>query len=252
MATRAAGFVPLPWNDPAVKRGDFASPTVKRWRQDIDTIGNALTALQSSRQVYSELGRVIASNERLQTGNLLLERMLRWYVDHVLLAIRRDADPDTRTVSLRCLLDEIEQNPQELTLSRFRLLYTGSERPPSGDDIFATMMLATVYRPLADASGEALDPLKVRSDIDALTLATKRIKSVANQTVAHRQRAKLGGGALAIRVKDVHDAIDAVESIVKKYMAFLTGVSFSTFAPVDQTDWPEIFTFAWRPRLPRN
>ncbi len=245
------GWMHAPWDDPELKakirNREFASPTVRRWCEDIETIGDALTQLQLSRQVYTELGKVIAKNSRLQAGNTLLERIFRWYVDHTLMAIRRDVDRRRDVVSLNKLLDNIRQNSSELTVDKFRLLHTGRQERPT-EELFS-QWIDDMYSSLSDISGTRLDRAKVQSDIDALAVATDRLETMASESVAHRKRmTSKTSQPDPLYMKDVHSAVDIVERITQKYMAFLTGASFLTFMPVDQTDWPSIFTFPWRVR----
>ncbi|MBV8459918.1 MAG: hypothetical protein JO009_03415 [Candidatus Eremiobacteraeota bacterium] len=260
---RGAGWLEAPWDDPKLKdkirNGDFASPTVKRWREDMEIIGKALSSdLQLHRQVYEELGHIIAANPRLREGNVFMECLFRWYVAHALVAIRREIDATKRTISLVRLLEEIKRNRAELTRRKHRLLHSGSEDvPPPPNDIFVTTLLDRGYDEFADATGDALDAGKIQADIDALKAATARLETYTNETITHRNRERAThperfANEDPLHMKDVHDAIDVVEAIVKRYIALLTGAGYSTLNPVMQYDWTEIFTFAWRTRLPTN
>jgi hypothetical protein len=113
------------WRDPSsalfarIKAGEFASERVLRWRDDLKEIGDQLSALYVHRQIYDRLGRLIANNPKLQAPNLFLSELFEWYVTTNIVQAHRDAERDSKVISLANIIYEIADHPEELNHRQF-------------------------------------------------------------------------------------------------------------------------------------
>jgi hypothetical protein len=251
---------PAPWSEPGplldkMRAGEFATATVKRWRKELNRIRWDLSDILMSRQVIGRLREIVAANERLQVWNLLHDRMVRWYGMSTLVLMAREVDTGRRTVSLRRLLDDIQRHPDELKLTQFRRLHTGSEQPvpPSEDPLethsahFEGELLKKAYAKIASPNGETLEVSIIVAEIAELTTVADKVQQMRHTEYAHR--ATTGPAFATIELQTIHDFIDVAERLVKKYISVLFYES-AELDPVDQTNWSEILTFPWI--LPRE
>jgi len=244
-----------PWSEPGplsdeIRAGAFATTSVKRWREELSRIRWDLSDILMSRQVIGRLREIVAVNERLQVWNLLHDRMLRWYGSSTLVLMAREVDTARQTVSLRRLLDDIKRHPEELTLSRFRRLHTGSDQqvPPSPDPFevdpahFEAELLDKAYAKIASANGQSLDVSIIAAEIAELNASADKVQQLRHTEYAHR--AATGPAFATIELQTIHSFIDVAERLVKKYISVLFYES-AELEPVDQTKWTEILTFPW-------
>jgi hypothetical protein len=97
-----------------------------------------------------------------------------------------------------------------------------------------------------DGSGEPLNDYipkaATAADRNALEKATFTAFDYAQRMVAHRTPV----GALEIKIKEINEAIDALEPVVQKYYCMFTARSLMTVLPAVQFDWAKPFDIAWR------
>jgi hypothetical protein len=239
-----------------VRAGEFATPKIRSWREQIETISTDLSDLLASRSVIERLRRAIAENPRLQGYNFLLDRMFRWYATSTLVMAYRDLDVRADVISMRRLLEDIRKNPGELTRDRFRKLHTGSdvitERSVDPESLSAFIMgrsLEEYYTTIADAKGRNLSVDAIAAEIDEIVAAAEDVHKARMTVYAHRSAA--GPALNEISLASIHNLVDVLDRVVNKYRKVLLYEPFlDGHTPVDQTNWPEILTFAWI--LPRE
>jgi hypothetical protein len=212
----AAGWLePAPWTTgelrERIEAGEFASPTVHRWRDQLTRIKDDLTDILASRSVIDKLREIVARNPRLQISNFFMERILRWYGTSTLVLVHRELDRRRDTVSLLRLLEDIQRNPGELN------------RLSVGRD--------------------TLDVDLVQAEIDELVTAAEEVQALRHTQYAHR--AATGPALDSITLGTIHALVDVEEKLVEKYYNVLFYVSCLGLTPVDHTDWHEILTFPW-------
>jgi hypothetical protein len=81
-----------------------------------------------------------------------------------------------------------------------------------------------------------------RADRQALNKAAKPVLDYGNQLIAHRTPI----GRLPLSINQIHDALDTIEPVFKKYFVILTGSVLSEIEPTNVgDDWKETFKFPW-------
>lgn len=85
------------------------------------------------------------------------------------------------------------------------------------------------------------------ADLNALDAASKGLLAFTSGTIAHTS-SKAIGKHFNLTFNDLDSAIDLLEKLTIAYRSLLTGKGSTSLIPVEQYDWYEQFTFAWRPR----
>ena len=161
------------------------------------------------------------------------------------MAVRRQVTSHRDSILLRRLLEELVECPTLISRAWTREVY---ERPlPSGhtyDREMAHFLADSTYNQYADASGEFLDPTLVEADLDQLKSQTASVLQLTDRAIAHDDA---GGIRLAAPVTfdDLDVAIVCLEQLVRKYIVMLTGRSFSSLTPFDQTNARSVFYIPW-------
>jgi hypothetical protein len=238
-----------------IRAGEFASPQVRTWRDQIHRISDDLVDLQASRSVIDRLRSVVQANPRLQSYNLLLERIFRWYATSTLVLAHRDVQDQRDVVSLVRLLEAIARNAGELTRDRYRKLHTGSTiaAVAAGYESLgayaAGKVLELSYDKLAGPNRNTLNVDAINADVAALVAAATDVEAARHTVYAHRAAA--GASVASISLGTIHDFVDLLDTVVNKYRGLLLYEPyFQGHTPVDQTNWTEILTFPWI--LPRE
>jgi hypothetical protein len=175
--------------------GEFATPQVRIWRDQIQRISDDLVDLQASRSVIDRLRSVVEANPRLQSYNLLLERIFRWYATSTLVLAHRDVQDQRNVVSLVRLLEEIARNAGELTRERYRKLHTGSTiaAVATGYESLGAYGMGKVlelsYDKLAGPNRNTLDVDAINGDVVALNAAATDVDAARQTVYAHRAAA---------------------------------------------------------------
>lgn len=158
------------------------------------------------------------------------------------MAVRRELDDDTNTISLGTLLDEMAERPDVLTRRRY-LAFMPQDKPwltESNDMAFTSR---GVIRPTADPMDDYIDPARIRHDRESLNATARSVLEYANQIVAHRSPVK----GLDLTVAEIHAALDAMEPVLKKYYVLMTGNALVQVEPANVGDgWRDVFAFPWR------
>ena len=112
------------------------------------------------------------------------------------------------------------------------------------------MLAESTFKPFADASGAAFDGSIAEGDAKRLRAATAGIVALVDSTIAHDDKQ-------IPTIRSTFDELDAavvlIAELTKKYTLLLTGASFPTMTPIDQTNATRVFKFPWiDPEHPPN
>lgn len=213
-----------------------------RWKARFERVKLELTYLFEIRRKFRDVESMFRDNPRLAgTGSQAWEFLFLLWGRDAVMAIRRELDDDKNVISLGALLDEMAERPEVLTRRRY-LGMIPSDRAwliEANDQAFSKR---GVVRPTNDAMDDHLDPVHVRADRKALEVAAAPVLAYANQLVAHRSPVE----GLAVSAHHIHDALDAMEPVVKKYYVLMNGSALTQLEPVNVgDDWRDLFTFPW-------
>jgi hypothetical protein len=207
---------------------------VEKWKRWIENeIRAEVLGMNNHRAIYEEVGRIVAEHGELPPSHFF--NFLRdTYAASQALAIRRQAEVGRRVISLGTLLDEIAGDPERLSRGWFLSHYDSYSKEDLGEPAWAEKFGGKV--------GEHIDPDLVRADLDELHDGTAKTKDLVDKHLAHTDKKPLKSPPT---FKELHDAVETVNSQFKKYVLLLTVSSYATLVPVVQFDWLAIFREPW-------
>jgi hypothetical protein len=147
------------------------------------------------------------------------------------MGVRRMADKGADVVSLARLIDRVWRFPWVLTRERFLAMQGGDEGFGLGHGWFESRA----------GTGDYIDPRIPARDFEDLQTKTKSVRDWVNKSVAHLAARSRTGPPL----NDVHDAIDFVAGLFRKYQTLIGGVNVQL--GVIMEPWPSVFRVPWIP-----
>lgn len=211
-----------------------------RWQERVERIRHELHYVYTNRNKFRIMTKMFEQNAKLKAiGGQVFEWLFYQWARDAIIAVRRELDPDSNTVSLGCLLDEMAERPEVLTRRR----YLGRITDESD---FRWGMLNPVFEgygliKAADSMGDYLDPAHIRKDRNALDAECKPVKEYANRMLAHRTPIE----EMPLTIGQLNKAIDAFEPIFVKYYAIVKGASLIGLEPSIIGDWTAPFRIPW-------
>jgi hypothetical protein len=155
--------------------------------------------------------------------------------------------------SLAKLIEQIRNRPRLITGE----WWISGWRDPTDPDLAWEAEQAWVS-PYANKTREHLDPRIPKEDYATLLRESKHVTDYVDAYIAHSgqmlRRASPSSPAevenvppdrVSLSAKDVHEAIDAIGELFKKYYNLLTASSFAFLEPVIQHDWMAVFRVPW-------
>jgi catechol 2,3-dioxygenase-like lactoylglutathione lyase family enzyme len=156
------------------------------------------------------------------------------------MTLRRELDHQ-KTANLRHLLHEMEERPQVMTRRRYRALWPEADRHHRVWGPDRDFERHQIMRVPDDPERDHIAAEEFRSDREQLIAQTEVVREFVERTFAHRSPDK----PATVTLKQVHDAVDAIVEMFKKYYALFTASSLATHRPIAQYDTHECFTFPW-------
>jgi hypothetical protein len=96
--------------------------------------------------------------------------------------------------------------------------------------------------------GEHLDPAIPAADLEVLKAAAASVTHYVDKHVAHADAGAVSAD-VTVTLDEVHDAIDAIGTLFKKYAGLFSSSAFARLVPAIQHDWKAAFTVPWiKPR----
>jgi len=94
----------------------------------------------------------------------------------------------------------------------------------------------------AGTTGTHLDPSIPAADLHRLTSGAAKVKRYVDQHVAHADAVP---ATVTLTLDEVHDAIDLIGDLFKKYSNLLTASSYVFLEPAIQHNWKAVFREPW-------
>ena len=212
--------------------GESPNDSLIRWRLWIERISNDLIRSRHYHRAWNETRVRWNRNQSLRVPNDAKSWILQSHAGSIALAIRRETDRDSRSISLRNLLDQLERKARFVTRAAYVALSAPDHRG------FAEVESSKWLEPGTDH----LDPAIPAADLDDLVRETTIVREYVNRSVAHRD-----GGAVKDKMTlgDLSLSLDRIEAIAQKYNLILRGTSYGTYEPVRQFDESLFFRRPW-------
>lgn len=105
--------------------------------------------------------------------------------------------------------------------------------------------------------GDALDPAIPHNDLKELRRASRVVTKYVNQSVAHLQAPPPPvdhkqqppnapqGSPTTLTLAEVHEVIDTIGGLFRKYFNLLTANTYTDLVPVIQGPWLDLFRVPW-------
>lgn len=100
------------------------------------------------------------------------------------------------------------------------------------------------------AVGSHLEPTIPAADLDTLRDAGANVRRYVDKHVAHGEASS---PAVALTLNEVHDAVDTIGHLFKKYDFLVQGIGWADLEPAIHHNWQAAFTVPWmKPRRPHR
>ncbi|HUE89219.1 MAG TPA: hypothetical protein VMO26_24340 [Vicinamibacterales bacterium] len=219
-----------------------ADDLFRRWQERIERIRNELHYVFSTRRNFRDVQDMFRNNKQLNdVGSQAYEWLLGiWGLDAVM-AVRRELDPDSNTVAMGTMLDEMAARAPVLTRRRY-LSFAPDHEPMRLQILNRLFDGYGAVRPNDDRMADHLSPDGINGDREQLEQAAAPALEYANQYIAHRTPID----DPTVKVSDINDAIDSLEPVFTKYYAILVGPALTALEPTNiGDDINEAFKFPW-------
>jgi hypothetical protein len=195
----------------------------------------------TNRGIFWEVQDIIQNNPQLQKSSSAFRQwMFSTFVHSSALAVRRQVDRDTNSVSLLRFLTEVREHPDLISFDYHRSLY-GRLDKELGDDL-----ARRVYDKHVGENSTELDRGMVQKEIDELLAKSKTIHHYADRTVAHYDARGLGGEPEPT-FPELEECLRFLEELVLKYLLLLKGGAPRSLSASFTYDWKAIFRIPWTP-----
>jgi len=182
--------------------------------------------------MYSTVGKIVTDHGSLP-GSHFFTYLGDWYATTQASAVRRQADPSPRVISLTVLLTEIRDDPTRLSREWFLAHYDTLDRR-YGEEEFDEHFAGKV--------GTHIDPEIVAADLHSLIESAERVREHVDKLVAHTDRRP---PETPLTFDELNAAIEGMTHLFEKYTLLLTMSSWGTLVPVPQYDHLAIFREPW-------
>lgn len=210
---------------------------LEKWDRWLDVIYNDMVQQAASRTVFRETTAIVRANLAIPKESDFFEFLEQWYVDSIVMGLRRQIKVDADSVSLAGLLDDIALNSAILSRARFVALY------PTEQQKFAD----TVFDKHVGVGATHVDAAAVRADTGKLRSLAQRCEEYADRLVAHRDKR---GVSAVPTYEELNEAIDFTECLLQRYYLLLRADSLVSVKPTFLHPWKRVFEVAWVPPKP--
>lgn len=222
-----------------------------KWVRYIKRIEPQVFRMMDFRRWNSVYEEIVNANPNLHPGIPVLDYFRHVYADYAALAVRRQSKTHDDAISLLDLIEDMATLSEALTLEWTVELY--SQPTPSGHVYPAAMardLAISTFKDYADGSGLIFDGTIAARDAERLRAATRKIVAFVDSTIAHDDK-QLPTESSTFDELDA--AVVLIAELTRRYLLLLTGASFGTMTPIDQTNAIRVFSFPWiDPQHPPN
>ncbi len=239
------------------------SPKLEKWLRQMQTIEIEISRLLGDVEAFRRLRQIVNSNPCIQKPHTFYNYLYDSYLSHVLMGLRRQIKSDRDSVSLVGLLEDIANQPQELSRSYYRSLCHQPDPPDfheielEGQKQLADLGITTSsqlrqaipieddFVRFSDASKTYVCPEMVRRDLHNLKTAVVACEDYADRRIAHRDKRT---PQYIQTFEDLETNLDSALELLQQmyesyYLLFYAGSI--TVKPQDQSDWKDIFSVPW-------
>ena len=218
--------------------GGMDDPRIVKWTGWCEnTIKDNVLTMYLHRDTWREVSKIIEDNGQLP-DSYWWQFMWDTYAVTQAVAVRREADIHKDVASLGKLIQEIRDDPSRITREFWIGLWD------TDDELMLRRAQQGWTKQYAGSMGTHLDPAIPSADSDALTAVASKVKAYVDRHVAHADASAASAG-VTVTLSEVHDAIDVVGDLFKRYYNLLTASSYGSLVPLIQHNWKAVFREPW-------
>ena len=235
------------------------SPKLKKWLRWMETIHDEISGLLRDANMFWEVQDIIRANPRIQKPSAFNRYLARTYLSHALAGLRRQIKSNNDSISFIGLLEDIADNPEQLSRSFYRSLCAYPDGPDTcqlESESKVRLVEAVITDPsqlqelvnkrdfdkYADASGTHVCPQMVKDDRNNLKSAVEACEEYADKRIAHLDKDEPG---IIPTYGELDDCIKLLDKTYVKYHLLFYAEGMSTLTPTYQSDWKKVFLEPW-------
>lgn len=203
-----------------------------KWRKWLKVVDGEVTTMFLRRETWRGLVTIIQANPAIPPSHVF-DFLAHGYVAMQATAIRRQADADSRVISMASLLLEIAKYPDTVSRDRFVSQY------PWG----AQYIGDSAFDGFAGNGGSHIDSVRVQADLDKLQAAAVATKRYVDRHVAHTDKERRPEDIPSF--SELDKAIDTCGALLQRYLLLFEQVDRDPIAPIPQYDWVAPFRLPW-------
>lgn len=212
-----------------------------KWQNDLERIYTESLYVFENRHVFGEIMKMFQDNKQLnKEGGFVWDWLRGIYGRDMVLAIGREVDRHTEVVNLIQLMYQMTKRPRVVSRKRFFKMLDLKHTPGTPELHDHLRELNERWFTQNIGAGDFLDPAVIKKDRNWLEKRCKAVMKYRHKVVAHRSTMEL-----SLTIKQIHDALDAVETMLKKYYVLLKGGALMSATPTIQFYWQKVFTIPW-------
>ena len=205
-----------------------------KWVRWIDTICAEVEQLCHLKRVFLEVQGIIHANPSLPDRNTFYEFLNHGYTAIGIMGVRRQIKQQKGSTSLASLLNDIQGNPEIISLEKFKSLY--------GNSTFDRELAESHFNGFKEPDADHINPDMVNQDLSSLRNSVQGCEKFADRKLAHSDSRKVEPRPT---FNDLHASIDLLEELALKYRLILTAKGGDSFIPVILGNWKAIFKVPW-------
>ncbi len=206
------------------------------WSRYFDDVEHAMLTLFHARWMWHTI-RGILDSSGVEQYTVVQNYFIRTYTATVCTAIRREADDNPRTTSLKRCLRLLIKSRSSVTRERFTDLYCAA----SGSD-HAELDAHEAFRVFAPHGGDTVESATVNASLQRLDNAAKNVKKYTDEVLAHRQYLE----PVTVTFDEINHAFDELGEITKQYYRLRhPGEMLFRLTPVVGYEFLNMFMDPW-------
>lgn len=232
---------------------------VEKWKDWLEKgISNDVYSMHLQRFAWKRMHEIIDENETLKgTTSYFWEWLFDLYAKTQAGAVRRQADVNDQAASLGQLIHEITTTPNCIVRDWYVSHWGRPETYDEDDQAYWKKAGEKHWAgTFGGTTGDYIDPTITAADLAELREGSEKVRRYVDKHVAHFDASVIGRGPPAAPTKEgralptlneVHDAIDLIGRLFRKYSQLFSASDIIELTPVLQHDWEAVFRVQWLP-----
>ena len=204
------------------------------WKNWLKVIRDDIQELLISQREFEEVQSIIKANPKLHNPSPFYSYLIRSYVSHVLMGVRRQIKVHPDSISFARLMKEMIDSPDKLSRAYYCSLCKGSLVEDLADQDFNAF---------ADSDSPHISASFICNDLNSIREGFKRCEAYADRRIAHWDRREPKD---LPTFNELNECIKLLDEMYVKYHQ-LFHASHVELLPERQFDHEAIFREPWIP-----